>query len=203
MVSGGAWQIKIFPDGIERQMSRDHYIIRPGVLPDAILNSREFCELSPVKQSNFASRISHIEETTRQCLSYVKNSDNRPALEFIDDISLDLFSILSLGDSDRQVSPWLVHSSWLFDCSYQEIKNCPQIHEVCEQIRPIYAQSWGESDFAEELFRHGRGIERLLYEFRNSDSFCCAICLLISIDSIIASLLSYLAMQRLNPVVSE
>jgi len=184
-------------------MSNRMYKVRFELLPTALVNSREFSELTAVKQSNFSSRVANLINISRICLGFREDTHEKQSLmQNIDDLALDVSAALSLGDADRQVSPWLVHSSWTFQCSATEIREC--LNEVRDSIKLGFLDLEGQPDrkcISQKIAEFGITLEYLLEKFKICKSFCCAVAILIVIDSTLAALLSYLTIQRVNKLL--
>jgi hypothetical protein len=171
-------------------------------LPLALLSSDDFCALNAEQQQSFAARLRHCLEIAESGLEAAKEQDST-LLDAIDDIELDALSIMSaFSDTKTAVSPYIVHSSWTFECDRQAMS----AHVGAEATEFLGAASLqlsaSYSDVRSWLQRWARVLQAVLGRFAAARSFTEAITQLIVIDALVAAYLAFAATVRLNARIS-
>jgi hypothetical protein len=168
-------------------------------IPAALIGSLEFQDLNDVQQQNFSARLNYIEEICHNSQQWLHSREGfESTSDFIDVIELDLFINLSCGEVDRSVSPWLIHSSRVFDTSPQamlsSLPKCITDDSADVQI----GFSCDESEFLDWLDKRVDCMSLLLDKFYESDTIDNAIGRLIGIDICLSTLLLGVSKQRFN-----
>lgn len=173
-------------------------------LPEALTNSDEFAQLSDIQREAFKARLRYIEEITIK----IKEWNASPSLDdysTLDEIELDL--LMNVGVShvkrEKMVSSWVIHSSWTFNTSpNQRAKLVPE--ELLEEIQaPLPGILAPSSSIRSWLGKQAQALRAALTQFYEADSFKQAVALYLTIDTILAQMLSVCYRCRLNPKISK
>ena len=175
------------------------YKTRERPVPVPVTESRIYKNLNEIQRQNFFSRLNYIEEICLRSQDWFQSREGfESSSDFIDYIELDLYVNLSCGDADRSVSPWLVHSSWVFESSPQamlsSLPECVTDDSANEQI----GFNCGEKEFLDWLAGQVRCMGLVLDQFYESKTFDDAIGRLIGIDICLSVLLLGISKQRFN-----
>lgn len=168
-------------------------------IASALADSEEFRSITDVQRQNFHSRLKYIEEICIKTQNWTDSREGfRSTVNLIDEMELDLFTNLSIGEVDRSVSPWLVHSSWTFKASPQAMADSLPSCVVDGCVVAQIGFDCGELEFLDWLKERIACLRTVLNSFYGADSFDRAVGCLIAIDISLSVLLSGVSMQRLN-----
>lgn len=173
-----------------------------GVIPVNLLESEDYKALSAKQQENFSARLHYCDEIAAKaiCAETVLDSD---LLEAIDDMELDALSVLSLGDVQTQVSPYIVHSSWTFDCERQAMSQYVVPDAVEFLSSPSSSLMISSKNAREWLRKWGQVLRLSLSKFGTSSSFTESVTHLIVIDALVSSYLIFASTARLNGAIGQ
>jgi hypothetical protein len=171
-----------------------------GVVPDSLLESEDYKTLNTQQQKNFSARLHYCEEVAAKATCAAKSPDS-DLLEAIDEIELDALSILSLGNVQTQVSPYIIHSSWTFECDREAMAQyiVPDVAKILESTSS--SLTIGKKDAKDWLYRWAHTLRLSLSRFGASSSFTESITHLIVIDSLVSSYLVFACGSRLNTLI--
>jgi hypothetical protein len=171
-------------------------------LPAALSLSDDFRALNAEQQQSFAARLRHCAEIAESGLG-AADAQGSALLDAIDDIELDALSIMSgIADTNTAVSPYIIHSSWTFECDRQAMGGHIGA-EAAEFLGTALLQLNAPlEDVRNWLQRWSRVLQAVLDHFTASTSFTEAITQLILIDALVASYLVFAATMRLSFYVS-
>lgn len=170
----------------------------PIVIPLVLFLSAEFSALSAELQQRFQSRLCHCLEIAENAFEAI-NQPDIALLDAIDDIELDALCIMNaFADEETNVSPYIVHSSWTFECERQAMTAHVEADARDFFRLPGLPLSASYSDVRKWLKRWARILHAVLGRFSGSRSFTEAIVQLIVIDALLASYLTFSATVRLN-----
>jgi hypothetical protein len=167
-----------------------------GGVPECLLNSENFAALNLTQQRNFSSRLRYIDEI-RSTVDGIESLSDTEILDLIDGVELDALSILSLGDRETAVSPYIIHSSWTFDCDGQVLLMwVPAVvseflasTSSCLVMSKAGAKLW--------LSNWSRTLQLTLSGFARSSTLPESITHLIVLDAIVSSFLIFAATARI------
>jgi len=87
-----------------------------NLLPNALINSIDFRQLSKAEAKQFQSRINFITEIAINIQEWVHGKNNIKMLDdFLDNLELDVAINLDIASNPESISNWLIHSTWDFD----------------------------------------------------------------------------------------
>jgi len=171
-------------------------------IPSALANAAEYKCLTETQRQNFTARLCYIEETCAKSEMWIKSREGFESHgHFIDEIELDLFSNLSIGSAEREVSPWLIHSSWTFDATPALmaaalpdcLKECSEKTQVGLDCEEVEFQKWLEMQIA--------CLRSILDDFYRANDFNAAVGCLIGLDVCLCAVLTGVSKQRFNPMI--
>lgn len=167
-------------------------------LPASLLLSDNYSTLNPKQKKNFVARINYIGEIVQAGFD-CKNVDNNLLLECIDDIEVDALAIMSaFSDPESSVTPYAVHSSWMFDCNLSDKEKLV----VRDAERLLAAPSFGFNMSIIEVKNWIQCWAMALYStiktFVEAVSYTEVIVQLIVADALVALFLAFAAVARLN-----
>lgn len=88
---------------------------------NSIEKSDEFTSLNDSQRRNFQRKILLFKEIFDNVDNFI-NSKEKLTSSVLDDIELDSYSFISLGDPSERVSPYIIHSSWTIYCDKKELQ---------------------------------------------------------------------------------
>jgi len=170
----------------------------PVKIPAPLLLSDDYSSLNSEQKRNFSARMEYVEEIARAGFDSANVGDNF-LLDCIDNIEVDALAIISaFSNPETSVTPYVVHSSWTFECSRSEMAKMV----VLDAEKLLMARSFGFSMSITEVRDWIQCWARALYltmkKFVDSVSFTEVIVQLIVADALIALFLTFAAMARLN-----
>ena len=168
-----------------------------GNLPQMLLLSAEYTALNTAQKSNFLGRLLYLDEIAEKLFETAK-TQNSDLHELIDDIELDSLSVISLGDKKTQVSPYLMHSSWVFECQTDQFESYVSADTwKFLSVSPIFSsmQSKIETTW---FVSCGELLRNALSKFSNASTFTAVIAHLIEMDMLISALLLFCSSYRLR-----
>lgn len=169
-------------------------------LPAVVLDSDDYKSLSDRAKHEFSARLKYIVEITQKISDLYTQSSNIDDLRHsLDVIELDCMINLSINPEPRDnVSPWLLHKSWTFECSAASLASSidAETHRALnDQIPDVTAMT---SDFLKWTIKRGDLLRSQLKRLMNAQQYCSAIGALICIDALLATLILGLTKSRLN-----
>ena len=85
----------------------------PVQLPEALLRSDDYLELSEKQAFNLQARFNYIDEMVNDITQWINSESNSEMLDdFLDTLELDVNVNLSIDSGNDNESIWLIHSSW-------------------------------------------------------------------------------------------
>lgn len=177
-------------------------------LPQALVQSSDYQELSERERQNFVARLRYIEEIpfkVREMAEVPTTSHvNEEMIAFLDRIELDLMiNIGSTKQASEQVSPWLVHTSWTFETSATAMVKSLNRDSLRALGSPLPAVCCTVGEFMEWISSVARELAILLDAFYSSKSFDNAMGNVLLMDACLARMLAAVIAQRLNPGISR
>lgn len=167
-------------------------------LPSSLLASDDYRALNDSQQQAVEARLCHCMEIAANGLNAATEQD-AGLLEAIDDIELDALSIMSISlDTEKTVSPYIVHSSWTFECDRQAMTayvTADTAEFLGALSLPITAS---HDDVRGWLKKWAQILQSVLVRFMAASSFTESIVQLIVIDALVAAYLVFAASVRLN-----
>jgi len=167
-------------------------------LPDSLLSSDDYLALSIEQQQSLTARLRHCLEMAHAGLK-AANEQLSNLNAAIDDIELDALAIISAySDPRKALTPYIVHSSWTFECDRQAMAahvSADASDFISSSALPLNASS---EDVKNWLGRWARVFQASLNRFSAASSFAEAVTQLIVIDTVHACYLPFAAAARLN-----
>lgn len=168
-------------------------------VPSVLASSNEFEQLNSKQVTNFSARLAYVEELIENIRTFLSAGEGRePLCDFLDTLELDASSanVFSTNRDEHQ-SNYLIHSSWTFECSPEELAKevGPELLAVRTTHDLVQANRGEIESWLAEL---SNGLALSIGRFYAASSFCGAIANLLLIDALMADLLSGLIRLRLN-----
>jgi hypothetical protein len=180
-------------------MSNNH-LVR---LPQAMLSSDDYRALNADQRNSLSVRIEHCMEIAEAAENAALKSGTE-LFSTIDDIELDALSIMSaFSDVTATVSPYRVHSSWLFDCDKQAMSRYVDRAAAQFLASASFPFEAAPTELKTWLQRWAATIRATQDRLRNSASFTEAVVQLVVIDALLAAILVFTAASRLNTQVNQ
>jgi hypothetical protein len=180
-------------------MSNNHQV----QLPQAVLSSDDYKALNADQRNSLSARIEH-------CMEIVEAAEDaalKSGIELfstIDDIELDALSIMStFSDVTTTVSPYRVHSSWLFECDKQAMSRYVDRAAAQFLASASFPFEAASTELRSWLQRWAATMRATQGRLRNSASFTEAVVQLVVIDALVAAMLVFAAASRLNAHVNR
>ena len=168
-----------------------------NIIPYVLMESVDYVALTDAQRNNFTAKLRYCEETVEKASSAVNLPDD-DLFDVIDDIELDLLSIMSgLSDVKNSVSPYQVHSSWTFEVDRQMMIKYVESDIAVFLGGPPISFGASNDEIRAWLGRWSKTLKLSLDRFVGSSSFTEAVAYLILIDAIIFSYLVSAAIMRL------
>lgn len=173
---------------------------REFVLPATVHSSNDFKALDERAQQAFITRLKHIAEIGEKIAELNSDSYESEALLYqLEDIELDCFATMSLHSEHKgYVSPWLLHSSWTFECTSKGLFQSIDSVTLAALKEPGVALEVSTGEFVSWVKVRGELIQTQLRALMNASGFCSAVAAMICIDAILASLIFELTKTRFN-----
>jgi hypothetical protein len=175
-------------------MQTNHLVLMPPVLQ----SSDDFRALNREQQDAFTARLQHCAEIAASISDHLSSS-SFDLLAIIDDSELDALSIMSAAnDPAKSVSPYRVHSSWLFECDRNILSSA--VHQSTARFlnSPAFLMDSRREELSGWLKDWTAEMQRTFLRFGQAASFSEAVAQLITIDALIANLLVFTAAARLS-----
>jgi hypothetical protein len=166
-------------------------------LPDALLRSADYQALTDPVRTNFVCRLDYCEEAADKALD-AGHLAGASLFEVVDDIELDALSMLSAGTPEAKVSPYVVHSSWTFECNRKEMRSIIVGDFKSFMSRPAAMFAHTESDVRAWLLEWGAVTRSMLERFEAAGTYTEAVARLIALDALLESVLVFAASVRLS-----
>jgi len=174
----------------------------PIKLPDALVSGEDYKSLNSEQRRNLAARLDHCKELAAKAAD-TASSGADALLVVIDGLELDAMILMSIDDDAKTtISPWLVHSSWMFECDRRSMIKfvAPGIIDTLQSAPTGFTAS---NDTAKKWLGDWSKAQHLtLTQLEGSSSFTEAIAHLIVVDALVCSLLVFAAGVRLNANIS-
>jgi hypothetical protein len=167
-------------------------------LPAQLVESEEFLNLTDAQRAGLTARLHYFREIASK-IPHDTTTDKGIFLENIDDVELDIFSILSdPGGVDRSVSFYRIHSSWTFECHPRKMLDGvgKEALGFLSIAVPGAAASYAEARAWSSLW--ASKLDGLLDGLQTAPSLESAIGHLIAIDAFASLFLTFAAVVRFN-----
>lgn len=173
-----------------------------GVIPSALLESDDYKALTTKERDEFSARLCYCDEIAEKAYDAGKISDSA-LLGVIDDIELDAFSILSLGDAKTRVSSYIIHSSWTFECDRGAMAQyvVPDAEKFLGSVSCALMMSGKNAK--KWLVDWSRVMRLSLSKFGASSSFTESVTHLIVIDALVSSYLIFASTARISAAIVQ
>ena len=158
-------------------------------LPEPLMKSFEFSNLTSNQLYAFKARLRHIEEVIEKIeSSLLSHADAGSFRSLLEQVELDVSVILGISESPEERSPWLIHSSWTFEvrgaCLGEQIKST--IRSVMDEASPNILSR--QTEYAAWLQRQTAALHEALDHFYSAKSFSETIAYLIAADVFLANI---------------
>jgi hypothetical protein len=175
---------------------KDDSLIR---LPEVLESSNDFRALNAEQQKAFRERLQHCAQLAHD-LADVQGELSSELFAMIDDAELDAISIMSAAtDPATTVSPYRVHSSWMFECDRKAMSSKVERSTATFLGSPAFLPELNSAGLAEWLKRWAAAMQNTFRQLARAPSFSDAIAQLLVVDALIAILLVFTSAARLNP----
>ena len=168
-------------------------------LPEAITASKDFSELTARQKKGFEANLVYIDRIVSDIYEWLAH--DRPELtpkHFFDELELDVLTVLSLPDTDKGISTWLIHSTWTKDVPGQSLGYQLSSEIMLAINSPPPQIEADHQDYKEWLQGQGKALKLCLNMFYSGVNFKSAIAHLIAADAILANILTGLTRFRLS-----
>jgi hypothetical protein len=163
------------------------------MIPFCLANSDDFQGLTGEARDDFEARLICCAEILEKLQSLPDPADEAFLAE-LDDMELDVYSVMSLGNS---ISPWQVHT-WTFDCVRKRmLQALPADFErfIACPVPGLWSSPSQDRDWLHDF---GNGLNNLFHAFAHAEVFDGAVANCIAIDIMMAMLLQYCGSKRLG-----
>ncbi len=148
----------------------------------------------------FCGKLQYVQQLGRQAVEFFEKDSNESTLvaEFIDSFELDLYANISIGGR-REITPWIVHSSWTFETKQDELFK-ELTRDVIVSIKYPCPEITGSLE--ETIVFMGTISRALLIALENvfsTNSLQQAIANLIAVDLLLLKMLTHVVSCRFNP----
>ncbi|MBK6982953.1 MAG: hypothetical protein IPH30_16580 [Betaproteobacteria bacterium] len=173
----------------------------PIEIPDALTLSDEFKRLNSKQVSNFVARLGYVDEVVETLHSFLRGGAADESLrEFLDNLELDVFFALVFSSNpEEHQSNYLVHSSWSFECTPQQLAEIVGEDLMTGGAGASKTAFATESELIDWIRDVAKRLELALKHFVGSRVYCSAIAHLMVLDAVLTELLSGLIRARFNP----
>lgn len=171
------------------------YLERP--LPEVLLGSENYRQLSPEQANNLRGRLKYIEEIAKKIDEWVFDPQADFG-EYLDDIELDLAVNQGAPRGDTVVSAWLVHTSWSFGTSPHQLRGLLSPKTLSALDSDIPRSTCSAEALVGWIGEQSGVIKEVLDQFYGATSYAQVIAQLTSLDVLVAKLLLATYRARLN-----
>ena len=168
-------------------------------LPEVLELSNDFQALNSNQREAFRGRLQHCAMLARD-LADIQSNSSAELFAKIDDAELDAISVMSAAtDPATTVSPYRVHSSWIFECDRKVMSSKVERSTAVFLSSPAFLTDLNSEGLAEWLRRWAAALQGTFLQLARAASFSEAVTQLLVVDALIAILLVFTAAARLNP----
>jgi hypothetical protein len=160
-------------------------------LPEALTMSQDFLEVTTRQKAGFESNLAYIDGIAKDIVGWLANEHPDVAPNhFFDELELDVTTVLSLPDSDKGVSAWLIHSTWTKDFGVQSL-----VHQLSPDLVRAINSSLPAIEGAHHEYKiwltgQGEALTNCLDLFYCATTRESAVAYFIAIDAILANILA-------------
>ena|ERR1700733_1598609 len=168
-------------------------------LPVCITESSDYQALSKEARHEFAARIKYIAEIPQRISELEGMAGIDDWLFALDNIELACLVNLSIRSEPKgNVTPWLLHTSWTFECTTRSLATTIGTDFKYLVTHPVPDFDATQDEIMAWVKSMKYGLDRELKNFRSAGDFCNAIGALIKIDIILTQLASGFAKTKFN-----
>lgn len=167
-------------------------------LPPALLQSEDYALLTDEQRRNFLARLQYCEEVAEKAITTTQLQD-LDLLDVVDDIELDVLSILSgFGEVDSTVSIYKVHSSWTFECDRRSMVAFVPMTVADFLRQPPIGLTASAAEVVAWLHCWGRALNTSLDSLTTATSFTSAVTHIIVVDALVSCYVAFAACVRIG-----
>lgn len=181
--------------------------ITPEPLPHVLHQVDSFVALPEEERLKFRYRIQYIREIEIRIEEFFeeegKQSDIDEVRDLLDNLELDLMNSLSIRSAQETVSPWLIHSSWVFETSAAKMCSAVSAQQLLKLQGNPPTVSCDVSEFLGWVHDMALLVRTLREEFSGATTRDAALGFLIALHIALEGFLLGVSRQRLNPRISR
>jgi hypothetical protein len=148
------------------------------------------------------NRVAYVNEVVEEIEQWTSTLE--PLSGLLDPIEVDLLVILGSAEShDNRDTTYLIHSSWPADCSIAAMFESLPAEVVLVLTRGIGKILIMEAEAANWVRSWAAAVRVLLNQLANANTLDSAMASLLATDVLLANLVAFITMMRLNPMLNS
>lgn len=168
-------------------------------LPACVTKSPDYQALSAAARHEFAARIKYISEIPQRISELEEMAVIDDWLFALDNIELACLVNLSIRSEPKgNVTPWLLHTSWTFECTTRSLAKSIEAEFKSLVTLPIPGFDATQVEIVAWVSAMKDGLDRELKNFQSALDFSNAVGALIKIDIILTLLIAGFAKAKFN-----
>lgn len=168
------------------------------LVPRALRESADYGALTAKQREGLTARLLHAHELVDAAVE-AANASGEAQRQAVLDLELDAMTIISVvGEPEKAVSAWLVHSSWTFECSDRRLADYIDPAALRVASAPKLALEASSDDVSRWLRGWSEALQSTFRKLSAAKTFCEAIAQLVAIDMLTAAMLTSIALLHVS-----
>lgn len=168
------------------------------LIPRPLRESADYEALTAKQREGLRARLLHAHELIDSAVQ-AANASGEAQRQAILDLELDAMTIISVvGEPDKTVSAWIVHSSWTFECSDRRLADYIDPAALGAASAPQLSLESSAVDISRWLREWSQAVQNTFRRLSGAKAFCEAIAQLLAIDMLTAALLTSIALLHVS-----